>query len=63
MDKKWIKMDFLGIKQVLELLLCYKSIFYIVFPNFFGHWTARTNFRNPGVYAVIFQDLTETIFY
>jgi hypothetical protein len=33
-------MNFLGIKQDLELFLYKKSIFYISLSNFLCHWTA-----------------------
>jgi hypothetical protein len=44
-----VKMDFLGITQVLELFLYWKSIFYIVFPIFFSLWTKHTNTEKTGV--------------
>jgi hypothetical protein len=52
MDQKGIKMDFLWIKQVPELFLYYKIIFYINLSNLLGFWAARIISKKFKVYSV-----------
>jgi hypothetical protein len=52
MDQKGVKMNFLGIKQILDLILYQESIFSIHLFNSFEFWPAYTISEKCRVYSV-----------